>query len=65
MTIEKSVAVAVVRVHKGGNALRLVNNASAYCFKEARLSTTDGSDIDLYKYVEQVSTIMRVLPSKD
>ena len=43
----------------------LTNNAFAYCFKEARLSVTSGSDLEHNKYVGQVSTIMRVLFSKD
>ena len=45
--------------------IRLTNNALAYCFKEARLSTTGGSDLEHNKYVGQVSTIMRLLTSKD
>ena len=44
--------------------MRLINNALAYCFKEARLSTT-GLDLEHNKYVGQVSTIMRFLTSKD
>ena len=45
--------------------IRLINNALAYCFKEARLSTTGGSDLEHNKYVGQASTIMRLLTSKD
>ena len=45
--------------------IRLTNNALAYCFKEAILSTTGGSDLEHNKYVGQVSTIMRLLTSKD
>ena len=45
--------------------IRLTNNAFAYCFKEARLGVTSGSDLEHKKYVAQVSTIMRVLFSKD
>ena len=44
LTLEKDVAVAASRVLLSGDAIRLVKNASAYCFKEARLSTTGGSD---------------------
>ena len=29
--------------------VRLVNNGFAYCFKEARLGTTIGSDIEIYE----------------
>ena len=47
------------------SAMRLTNNAFAYCFKEARLGITSGSDLEHNKYVGQVSTIMRVLFSKD
>ena len=40
--IEKGVAVAANRVLVNGDAPRLVKNAFAYCFKEARLSNTGG-----------------------
>ena len=43
----------------------MIKNALADCFKEARLSTTGGSDLEYNKYVGQVSTIMRLLTSKD
>ena len=39
--------------------IRLVNNAFAFCFKEARLSTTLGSDNKTNNFCGQVSTIMR------
>ena len=45
--------------------IRLTNNAFAYCFKEARLSIISGSDLEHNKYVGQISSIMRVLFSKD
>ena len=45
--------------------IRLMNNALAYCFEEAILSTTGGSDLEHNKYAGQVSTIMRLLTSKD
>ena len=44
---------------------RLVNNEFAFCFKEARLSTTLGSDKEQKKFCGQVSTVMRVIPNKD
>ena len=47
------------------SVLRLTNNALAYCFKETRLSTTGGSDLEHNNYVGQVSRIMRLLTSKD
>ena len=47
------------------SVIRLVNNAFAYCFKEATLATTGGMDIEINKYVGPVSTIMRILTSKD
>ena len=45
--------------------IRLVNNGFAFCFKQARLSTTLGSDIEHNKFCGQVSTIMRVISNKD
>ena len=45
--------------------IRLVNNGFAFCFKEARLSTSLGSDIEINKFCGQVSTIMRVISNKD
>ena len=45
--------------------VRLVNNGYAFCFKEARLSTTIGSDIEHNKFCGQVSTIMKVISNKD
>ena len=45
--------------------VRLVNNGFAFCFKEARLSTSLGSDIEINKFCGQVSTIMRVISNKD
>ena len=65
MTIEKDIAVAANRGLVDGNAFRLLNNAFAYCFEEARLSTTGGSDIEHNKYCGLFSTIMRALTSKD
>ena len=47
------------------SAIRLINNAFAYCFSQATLSTTGGMDLEDIKYVGQVSTIMRFLTSKD
>ena len=45
--------------------VRLVNNGFAYCFKEGRLSTTTGSDMEINKFCGQVSTIMRAISNKD
>ena len=45
--------------------IRLIKNALANCFKETRWSTTVVSDLEHNKYVGQVSTIMRVITSKD
>ena len=45
--------------------ISFTNNAFAYCFKEAPLGVTSGSDLEHNKYVGQVSTLMRVLSSKD
>ena len=40
------------------DSVRLVNNGFAFCFKEARLSTSLGSDIEINKFCGQISTIM-------
>ena len=45
--------------------IRLVNNASAFCFKDARLSTTIGSYIEYNKFCGQVSTIMKLISNID
>ena len=45
--------------------IRLINNAFAYCFTQATLSTTGGMDLEDIKFVGPVSTIMRLLTSKD
>ena len=45
--------------------IRLINIAFAFCFTQATLNTTGGMDIEDIKYVGQVSTIMRLLTSKD
>ena len=37
----------------------------AFCFTEARLSTTNGSDIEHKKFCDQVFTIMKVISNKD
>ena len=44
---------------------RLVNNAFAFCFKEARLSTTIGNDIEHNKFYGPISNIMKVISNKD
>ena len=43
---------------------RLVNNGFTFCFKEARLSTTIGIDIEINKFCGQISTIMRAISNK-
>ena len=45
--------------------VRLVNNGFAFCFKEGRLSTTIGSDIEINKFCGQVSTVMKSISNKD
>ena len=45
--------------------VRLVNIGVAFCFKEARFCTTICSDIEINKFCGQVSTIMKVISSKD
>ena len=44
--------------------VRLVNNGFAFCFKEARLSTSLGSNTEINKFCGQVSTIMRAISNK-
>ena len=44
--------------------IRLVNNGFAFCFKEHRVSTTIGSDVEQNKFCGQVSTIMRGISNK-
>ena len=46
MTIEKDVAVVANRAFATVVAIRLVNIAFAYCFKEDRLSMIGSSDIE-------------------
>ena len=45
--------------------VRLVNNGYAFCFKEVRLSTNIGSDIEHNNFCGQISTIMKVISNKD
>ena len=45
--------------------IRLLNNGFVFCFKEAHLSTSLGSDIDINKFCGQVSTIIRAISNKD
>ena len=59
-----------VRINGGINfhyddLIRLVNNDFAFCFEEAHLSTTFGSDIEHNKFFGQVSTILKVISVKD
>ena len=50
---------------RNDDPIRLVNNGFAYCFKEARLTTAIGGDIEINKFCGQVSTIMRAISNKD
>ena len=45
--------------------IRLVNNGFAFCFKEALICTTIGSDIEVNKICGEVSTFMRVISNKN
>ena len=47
------------------DSIRLVNNGFACCFKEARLTTSIGVDIEINKFCGQVSTIRRAISNKD
>ena len=44
--------------------IRLVKIGFAFCFKEARLSSSIGSDIEHNKFCRQVSTIMKMISNK-
>ena len=63
--MEKDVALAANRFPVNGDTFRLVNNAFAYCSKEARSRTMGGSAIEHKKNCGQISTIMRALTNKD
>ena len=65
ITIRKVVAPPLNPVLINTDQIRLINNAFAYCFTQATLSTTGGMDLEDIKYVGLVSTIMRLLTSKD
>ena len=65
LTIRKFVEIPNNPNFINTDQIRLINNAFAYCFTPATLSTTGGMDIEDVKYVGQVSTIMRLLTSKD
>ena len=45
--------------------IRVVNNGFEFCFKEARLSTTIGSHIEINKSCAQVSTVMKAISNKN
>ena len=52
-------------VFDNDSRIRLTKNGLAYVFQEAVLATTSSSNLEHNKYVGQISTIMRVLTSKD
>ena len=58
-------AKMIIQNFQYDDPVRPVNNGFAFCFKEVRLSTTIGSDIEIYKFCGQVSTIMRAISNKD
>ena len=45
--------------------VRSLNNGFAFCFKEARLSTTIGSHNEINKLCGQISTFMRAISNRD
>ena len=65
ITIRKAVAAPADPNFAKADQIRLINNAFAYCFTQATLTTTGGVDIEDIEYVGEVSTIMRFLRSKD
>ena len=54
-----------VAVFDDNSRIKLTNNGLAYVFQEAILGTTSGSNLEHKKNVGQISTIMRVLTTKD
>ena len=52
-------------VYDKNSRIRLTNIGLAYAFQEAVLATTSGSNLEHSKFVGQVSTLMRVLTSKN
>ena len=52
-------------VFDNNSRIRLTNNGLAYVFQEAVLATTSGSNLEHNKFVGLISTITRVLASKD
>ena len=65
ITVRKVVVAPADPNFANADQIRLINNAFAYCFTQAALGTTGGGDLEDVKYVGQVSTIMRLLTSKD
>ena len=51
-------------VFDDNSPIRLTNNGFSYVFKETRLSTST-ADLEHNKYVGQISTIMRIVSSRD
>ena len=62
--VERDVTNPADRILFDGAGMGLVNKAFALCFKEARLATTAGSEIEHKKNVGQVPTFMRILITK-
>ena len=65
ITVRKVVEAPADPNFANADQIKLINNAFVYCFTQAILSTTGGMDLEDIKYVGQVSTIMRLLTSKD
>ena len=57
-------AKTILQIFDNDDPVRLVNIAFAFCFEEARLSSSIGVDIELTNGVP-ISTIMRVISKKD
>ena len=64
MTIQKDVANVADRYLVDGDVFKLVNTVFAFCFKEARVLTTGGSDIENNENCGQISTNVRLLKSE-
>ena len=62
--LKQNITVCKVDKNKfNSEAKKLINNASAYTFKEAKLATMGGSELEYKNCVGRKSTIMRLITS--
>ena len=60
-TIENFAANPADRNCDNVDAIKLIKNAFAYTFKEARLGTTGGSDLEHKEYIGQIQRLWECL----